>query len=157
MGKGRIEVFRKADKEHLKLLNKFLIENRIKELNMEDILDVNDNDLNETNNYVFYIDDDEIKDIYYINVVKDLKMCTITLPTNNIKSKKALSSTTNYILKNTNMKQVFVKLSKENETLKEYLLEQGYEDLGEEDNHLLLLKDSKEKTIEESSRKNNRR
>lgn len=153
MGKGRIEVFRKSDKEHLKLLNKFLKENRINEFKMEDILDVNDNNLNETNNYIFYINDNEIKDIYYINVVKDLKMCTITLPTNDIKSKKALSSTTNYILKNTNMKQVFVKLSKENETLKEYLLEQGYEDLGIEDNHFLLLKDEKEKIIEESSSK----
>ena len=51
------------------------------------------------------------------------------------------------------MKQVFIKISKDNKKLKDYLLELGYEDLGEEDNYIIVLKEQMKKEPEITSNK----
>lgn len=140
MSKGKIIVFDKDNKEHLSMLNNYLVNNK-QQINIDDILDINDNNSNELNAYLFYEENKNIKDIFQVNILKDIKMCTITLPTNNTSLKKRIDSLTDYILTTFDIKELFIKISKENNQLKEFLTEQGYEDLGEEDNHMLLLKE----------------
>ena len=98
----------------------------------------NDNELNE---YLLYIENDCIKDICHINSLKDIKMSTISLPIKSPKTKKIIIYATNYAIESLNMKQVFIKVSKDDKQTQNYLREEGYEDLGIENDYIIFLKE----------------
>ena len=140
MGKGRIEIFKSDNKDHLELLNKFIKENKSINLDMSKILG-NESDDIEINDYLLYIIDNQIKDICYVNSLKDIKMSTISLPIDSPKNKKILIYATNYAIDILGMKQIFIKTSENDQRTQEFLEEQGYENLGIEKGNIIFLKE----------------
>lgn len=106
--------------------------------------EVFDNDIDEI---IINEEKDKIIECCYITGEKDIKMCSIKPITKKDKLKISfLDDVTTYAINNLGMKEVFVSVSKENTNLIKQLVEsKGFENLGEVDKTILLLKESIEK------------
>ena len=88
----------------------------------------------------------KIEDMCHIHGEKDRKIAKITM--SNIKDKrknrKLLSLATNYVFLSLDFEEVYVEIKDKDKSLKEYLENTGYENLGDEDGKIIFLKDREE-------------
>jgi hypothetical protein len=60
------------------------------------------------------------------------------------KNRKLLSLATNYVFLSLDFEEVYVEIKDKDKSLKEYLENTGYENLGDEDGKIIFLKDREE-------------
>lgn len=104
-----------------------------------------DSNKNEFEKIIITEEDNAITDCYYICGEKDIKQCKIISITKTHKKRKTTELVTDYALNNLGMEEVFIPLSKEDESMITYLELSGYENLGEVDGNILLLKENQGK------------
>ena len=104
-----------------------------------------DSNKNEFEKIIITEENSAIIDCYYIHGEKDIKQCKIIPITKNNKKRKTVEKVTDYALKNLGMEEVFIPISKENESMITYLELRGYENLGEVEGNILFLKEKLEK------------
>lgn len=110
----------------------------------QDYFDSNKNEFDET---VFTEKNNKITDCCYIKGEKDLKQCSI-IPFNiNNKNKRRslIEDATNYAINTLGMERVYIKANFDDNNLINYLELKGYENLGEVDSSIILLKEKEEK------------
>lgn len=102
---------------------------------------------NELDEIIFTEKTNKITDACYIHCEKDIKTCKITpLDINNKNKRRHLPElATNYALDTLGMEEVFVNAKEDDNNLIIYLELKGYENLGEENGSILLLKEKEEK------------
>ena len=86
-------------------------------------------------------DKKKVKDICHIQGFKDIKQCTLTFASKNIKKRKMISLATNYALEVLGMEEVFINANKNDKNMLEYLLKNDYECLGDESGGIMFLKE----------------
>lgn len=93
----------------------------------------------------------KITDCCYIQGEKDIKTCRITFyPLKNKVIKRKLAYyVANYALNSLGMEEVFLNVSSSDKTMINYLESLGYENLGEENNKIIYLKEKEEKKEEQ--------
>lgn len=110
----------------------------------EDYYNPNKNELDEI---IFTEKTGKITDACYIHGERDIKTCRITpLNINNKNKRRHLPElATNYALSTLGMEEVFVSIEEENQSMINYLELKGFENLGEDNGNVLLLKEKEEK------------
>ena len=103
-----------------------------------------DSNKNEFEKIIFIEKDNKITDCCYIYGEKDIKQCRIT-PINSDRRKEMTISATNYALNNLGMEEVFIPVDKDDNSMITYLELREYENIGEVEGNILLLKEKKEK------------
>ncbi len=141
---------------HLKKLIIFEEENKIVDkpslyfkkiretINEQDYFDPNKNDFEEI---IFTEKSERITDCCYIKGERDLKQCSIE-PFNIInknKRRNLIEDATNYATNTLGMERVYIKADFSDNYLINYLELKGYENLGEVDGSIVLLKEKEEK------------
>ena len=98
---------------------------------------------NEISENLFLEKNMKISDCCYINGEKDIKTCRITFyPLKNkiLKRKLALYAS-NYALNSLGMEEVFLNIDPDDKSMINYLDSNGFENLGEENNKIIYLKE----------------
>ena len=141
MSKDSLYLLNLSNQNHLKLLENFEQENNI---SLKENL--NNNNSNEIDEIIFLEKEDKIKTLCYIHGEKDIKTCSITLfNTFSISNtNKIIKYTTNYILELLGMEKITIQVSSKDVNLKNILIENDFEDLGEENDINILLKEKEE-------------
>ena len=105
--------------------------------------ELNKKESNEISIALFLEDSSQIKDICYIQGVKDMKACTITFSPIQRKYKKRnlVPIATKFAFDTLNMQEVFISSSPNDIKLIDYLIFLGYENLGEDRGRILFLKE----------------
>lgn len=113
-------------------------------ISKEDYYDPNKNELEEI---IFTEKNNKITDCCYIQGEKDIKQCKITPLNINDKNKRRhlVENTTNYALDTLGMEEVFIKADYNDNSMINYLELKGFENLGEIEGSILLLKEKEEK------------
>ena len=109
-----------------------------------DYYDTNKNELEEI---IFTEKSGKITDCCYIQGEKDIKKCkVIPLNINDKNRKRHLAElAANYALDTLGMEEVFISTSEDNNNMINYLELKGFENLGEVNGNILLLKEKEEK------------
>lgn len=102
---------------------------------------------NEINEIIFTEKTNRITDCCYISGVKDRKQCKITPLNINNKSKKRhlIDLAATYSLDTLGMEDVFVSIDESDHNMINYLELKGFENLGDDNGGILLLKEKEEK------------
>ena len=103
-----------------------------------------DSDKNEFEKIIFTEKDNKITDCCYIYGEKDIKQCRIT-PISSDRGRELTIEATNYALDNLGMEEVFIPVDKDDNSMIAYLELREYENIGEVEGNILLLKEKKEK------------
>lgn len=103
-----------------------------------------DSNKNEFEKIIFVEKDNKITDCCYIYGEKDIKQCRIT-PINSNKKREMTILATEYALNNLGMEEVFIPVEKDDNSMITYLELREYENIGEVEGNILLLKEKKEK------------
>lgn len=103
-----------------------------------------DSNKNEFEKIIFVEKDNKITDCCYIYGEKDIKQCRIT-PINSNKKREMTILATEYALNNLGMEEVFIPVDKDDNSMITYLELREYENIGEVEGNILLLKEKKEK------------
>lgn len=103
-----------------------------------------DSNKNEFEKIIFVEKDNKITDCCYIYGEKDIKQCRIT-PINSDRRREMIILATNYALNNLGMEEVFIPVDKDDNSMITYLELREYENIGEVEGNILLLKEKKEK------------
>ena len=113
-------------------------------ISKEDYYDPNKNELEEI---IFTEKNNKITDCCYIQGEKDIKQCKITPLNINDKNKirHLVENATNYALDTLGMEEVFIKADYNDNSMINYLELKGFENLGEIEGSILLLKEKEEK------------
>ena len=113
-------------------------------ISKEDYYDSNKNELEEI---IFTEKNNKITDCCYIQGEKDIKQCKITPLNINDKNKRRhlVENATNYALDTLGMEEVFIKADYNDNSMINYLELKGFENLGEIEGSILLLKEKEEK------------
>ena len=113
-------------------------------ISKEDYYDPNKNELEEI---IFTEKNNKITDCCYIQGEKDIKQCKITPLNINDKNKRRhlVENATNYALDTLGMEEVFIKADYNDNSMINYLELKGFENLGEIEGSILLLKEKEEK------------
>ncbi len=118
-----------------------------KNISKEEYYDSNKNDFEK----ILIIEkNNEITDCCHIYGEKDIKQCKITLITTDNKKREISQLATDYALNNLGMEEVFIPVSKDDNSMINYLELRGYENIGEVNGNILLLK---EKEVKEDSQR----
>ena len=106
---------------------------------------------NEINENLFIEKSSKIIDCCLIQGEKDIKTCRISLYPlkNKISKRKIVSYVSNYAINTLGMEEVFINVSSDDKSMINYLDSLGYENLGEENNKVLYLKEKEEKKEEQ--------
>lgn len=109
--------------------------------------DYYDTNKNEFEGILFTEKTGKISDCCYINVERDRKVCTITPININNKNKKRNipEQATNYALDTLGMEEVFISANIDDNDMITNLELSGFENIGEVEGKILLLKDKEEK------------
>ena len=109
--------------------------------------DYYDPNKNITEEIIFTEKSGKITDCCYISGEKDIKKCKITPLNMNNKSKRRYlpELAANYALDTLGMEEVFVNVSEDDNNMINYLELKGFENLGEVEGNILLLKEKEEK------------
>lgn len=83
----------------------------------------------------------KVKDICHIQGVKDIKQCTISLRSKNVKKRKIIPLATTYALEVLGMEEVFINAQKDDKKMLDYLTDINYECLGDERGNIVFLKE----------------
>ncbi len=100
---------------------------------------------NEIEESLYLEKDSSIIDLCHIYGEKDMKRCRISfakIP--HTKKRKLLSLATDYALSTLGMEEVFISVNPEDKALMVELNQEGYENLGEESNNILFLKEKED-------------
>ena len=102
---------------------------------------------NEIEVYLLLEDNNTIKDMCHIKGEKDRKACNISIVPlkDNPRNRKILSLATSFSLNEMKMEEVFIKVKPDNRNVINYLTNQEYENLGEEQGYILFLKEKEER------------
>lgn len=102
---------------------------------------------NEIDEIIFTEKNNRITDCCCINGVKDRKQCNITPLNINNKSKKRhlVDLAATYSIDTLGMEEVFVKAKEEDQSMINYLELKGFENLGEDNGSIILLKERETK------------
>ena len=145
-----INIANKDNKYHRILFNKLekeIVPNAHNFLN-----DLNTEDSNIIKEIIFITENDEIEDMCFIKGYNDLKDCDIYFDKNILLKDSYLSNIEEYVKEILNMETI--KLHIKNNKDIPRLLNCGYEDLGEMEDYIVLLKDTNDvQTKEKSVRK----
>lgn len=142
MGKSKLSLLDMSNKNHLEMLKRYTQQNNIK-VNLE----IETDDSNEINSYIFESINNEIINMCLIQCQKDIKLGTIT-SVGEIKEELILE-VTNYLLNVLNMESVFIKVNKNNKKTIKYLAENLFESLGVEQDELTFLKEKDPESIKQ--------
>lgn len=113
-----------------------------KNISKEEYYDTNNNELDRI---LITEKNDKITDCCYILGEKDIKQCKITPITTGNKRRETSLLATDYALKTLGMEVVFIPIPKGDDSMINYLELRGYENLGEIDGNIILLKEEPEK------------
>ena len=104
---------------------------------------------NDVSMSLFLEDSSSIKDLCYIQGVKDRKSCNIFFAPlkNRIKNRKLVLLSTEFALNTMGMKEVFISVSSNDKQMKNYMLSKGFESLGEDKGKVIYLKEKEETDI----------
>ena len=145
-----INIANKDNKYHMMLFNK--LEEKIGPSAPNFLNDLDSKDPNIIKEIIFIVDNDEIEDMCFINGYNDLKDCDIYFDKNILLKDSYLSNIEEYVKEILNMETI--KLHIKNNKDIPRLLNCGYEDLGEMEDYIVLLKDTNDvQTKEKSVRK----
>lgn len=141
MSKESLYLLNLSNQNHIKLLEEFEKENS---LSLRENLD-NDNP-NEIDEIVFLEKDNSIKTLCQIHGERDIKTCNLTLfNTSSMNStSKLLKYVTSYALELLGMEKIALHLSNKDMNMKSILIENDFEDLGEENGITIFLKEREE-------------
>jgi len=101
---------------------------------------------NEIEEDLFIEKDSEIEDYCHIHGEKDMKRCRI-LPASLKeleRKRRIISLATDYALNRLGLEEVFIEITPENKGLMTYLENKGYENLGEEKDKIIYLKEKED-------------
>ena len=104
------------------------------------------NHSNTTEEYLAVLEGESIKDLYLILVEKDRKTCQVSM-IGKPKKRKMIVIITEYILNRLKMVEVFIRVNTSEKEMIKYLKSLGYENLGEEQETTIFLKEKSEKGI----------
>ena len=148
--------------KHISMINNFEKENDLSSKISESIgkirSSISKNDYleqkkksNEINENLFIEKETKIIDCCLIQGEKDIKTCRISLYPlkNKISKRKIVSYVSNYAINTLGMEEVFINVSSDDKSMINYLDSLGYENLGEENNKVLYLKEKEEKKEEQ--------
>lgn len=140
-----INIADKNDKYHKILFNK--LEEKIGPNAPNFLNDLDSDDPNVIKEIIFITDNDEIEDMCFIKGYNDLKDCDIYFDKNILLKENYLSNIEEYVKESLDMKTIKLHLkdSKDVKRLSKY----GYEDLGDVDEEIVLLKDTEEEIVKE--------
>ena len=140
--------------EHRDLITKFEKDNSIDEslsgllnhINTSKELQDERKESNIVDKDIAFIEKSEIKDICHINGEKDRKTCQISFLGKYSKKyiKRFIITVTEYAINNLGMLEVFINIDNMDKEIKNYLISQGYEDLGTENGKAIFLKEKEE-------------
>ena len=107
----------------------------------------NKKELNEISENIFLEKESKITDCCFIQGEKDIKTCKITFYPlkNKIIKRKLANYVSNYAINTLGMEEVFLNISANDKNMINYLESLGYENLGEENNKIIYLKEKEEK------------
>lgn len=144
--------------EHQELLNNFSITNnivlssndyvkRVSTISKEEYIKQKKYN-NEIEECLIYMEDDKVIDVCHIEIEKDIKACSLTFAPlkNAIRRRKFVEQTTNYVLEELNLEEIFVKVDSD-KNLSDTLKRIGYEDLGEVKGSRVFLKDNNNEEV----------
>ena len=104
------------------------------------------NHSNTIEEYLAVLEGESIKDLYLIQGEKDRKTCQVSM-IGKPKKRKMIIIITEYILNRLKMLEVFIKVNTSEKEMIKYLKSLGYENLGEEQETTIFLKEKSEKGI----------
>ena len=106
---------------------------------------------NEISENLFLEKNLKIIDCCLIQVEKDIKTCRISFYSlkNRIIKRKLVNYVANYALNTLGMEEVFINVSSSDKSMINYLNSLGYENLGEDNNKIIYLKEKEEKKEEQ--------
>lgn len=148
--------------KHLEMIKSFEKDNNIdtkisetisklrSSINKEDY-QKNTKEQNEISQYLFIEKNMKITDLCNIQGEKDIKTCRITLADIKSKKRKIVSLASNYAIERLGMEEVFINIPTDNKSMLTYLDTLDFENLGEENGHIMFLKERYE--LEQSQRK----
>ncbi len=143
-----INIANKNNKYHKMLFNK--LEEKIGPNAPNFLNDLETNDPNITKEIIFITENDEIEDMCFIKGYNDLKDCDIYFDKNILLKENYLSNIEEYLKEILDMKTIKLHLKKSQHMNK--LTKFGYEDLGNIDDEIVLLKDISENEIKKEKR-----
>lgn len=113
-------------------------------ISSEEYYDINKNEFDEI---LFTEKNNKITDCCYIHGEKDIKQCKITpININNKNKRRQLPElATDYAIDTLGMVEVFINITPDDNNMIMYLESKGYENLGEVNGNILLLKEEEEK------------
>ena len=143
-----INIANKDNKYHRILFNK--LEKEIGPNAPNFLNDLNTEDSNIIKEIIFITENDEIEDMCFVKGYNDLKDCDIYFDKNILLRENYLSSIEDYVKEILNMKtlKLHINNSKDINRLSKY----GYENLGDLDDKVVLLKEFDEKELKKEKR-----
>ena len=97
---------------------------------------------NSINENLVLIENNKIKDSCYLQGEKDIKLCTMFFSPTSTRS--LINKATNYSLENLGMEEVFVQINESEKNLKNNLEKLGFENIGNENDKIIFLKEKEE-------------
>ena len=99
------------------------------------------NDPNELNIYMYTKANNQVRDVFFIQGLKDIKTCNIIWLNPNTTGKRVLITIADYAIDVLGMEEVFIRVDKNNKSLVKYLENNEFESLGEEEKDIIFLKE----------------
>ena len=99
------------------------------------------NDPNELNIYMYTKANNQVRDVFFIQGLKDIKICNIIWLNPNTTGKRVLITIADYAIDVLGMEEVFIRVDKHNKSLVKYLENNEFESLGEEEKDIIFLKE----------------
>ncbi len=140
-----INIANKDNKYHMMLFNK--LEEKIGPSAPNFLNGLDSKDPNVIKEIIFIVDNDEIEDMCFIKGFNDLKDCDIYFDKNILLKENYLTNIEEYVKEILNMETIKLHLKNTKDIPR--LLNYGYEDLGEIEDDIVLLKDTSDTLIRE--------
>ncbi len=157
MSTERVFLMNPYDDNHMKMLKEFEQKNNLGSKFREQLENIrlsvpqeefisNNKNTNEIEDNLFIEKDSQIMDMCHLHIEKDIKIGHINLAPIQKKEnvKKMIALACEYAFDTCNIEELFIEVEKDDKALMNYLESHNYENLGEQQNHIIFLKDREE-------------
>ena len=128
-----------SNMKHIKLLDEFV--NETKGRTPIGIYQEEEKSKNDISLELVLEEKEKVSDICHIQGYKDIKSCTISFVPKNKKKRKIVDLAVTYAMDTLGMKEVFLRINRDDNFLQEYLSSNEYECLGDEKGSIIYLKE----------------
>lgn len=116
---------------------------------IEEIIGINivfhkNDDMNQLDKYIYTEKGKQIKDVFLIQCLKDIKNCNVIWINMESTGKNILNYAVDYALETMGMEEAFIRVDINNKSMIKFLENNGFESLGEEQGSIVFLKEKEE-------------